>query len=191
MPELPPNAARAPRAPRAIAAIAAIVMRAALFCAACGVAACGAAFDGTTYRGQGIAFKVPPPPESWQSIDVSHAALAFRDVTADATIAVNGRCGKDAPDVPLASLTQHLFLQFTERDILTQEVVPFDQREAMHTVMLAKLDGVPKKFDVWVLKKDGCVYDMLFISAPDRFEAGVEAFRRFTSGFSALPYDGT
>jgi hypothetical protein len=153
-------------------------------------AGCGAAFDGTTYRGKGIAFEVPAQPESWQALDVSHAAIAFRDVSNDATIAVNGRCGKDAPDVPLVSLTQHLFLQFTEREILTQEVMPFDQREAMHTVMLAKLDGVPKKFDVWVLKKDGCVYDLLFIASPERFEAGIELFRRFAQGFKALPSDG-
>jgi hypothetical protein len=156
-----------------------------------GLAACGAAFDGTTYRGKGVAFEVPAQPESWQALDVSQAALAFRDVANDATIAVNGRCGRDAPDVPLASLTQHLFLQFTDREILTQEVIPFDQREAMHTVLLAKLDGVPKKFDVWVLKKDGCVYDLLFIAGPDRFDAGVEPFRRFALGFKALPSDGS
>lgn len=154
-------------------------------------AACSSAFDGTTYRGQGIAFQVPSQPEGWQALDVSHAAVAFRDVVNEATIAVNGRCGKDAPDVPLASLTQHLFLQFTEREIVTQEVVPFDQREAMHTVLMAKLDGVPKKFDVWVLKKDGCVYDLLFIASPDHFDAGIEPFRRFALGFQALPADGT
>jgi hypothetical protein len=154
-------------------------------------AACGAAFDGTTYRANGIAFQVPPPPESWQQIDVSHAALAFRDVESDATIAVNGRCGRDSPDVPLASLTQHLFIQFTEREVLAQEVVPFDAREAMHSTVLAKLDGVPKKFDVWVLKKDGCVYDLLFIASPSRFGAGIEQFQRFARGFRALPSDAS
>jgi hypothetical protein len=159
--------------------------------AALSICACGAAFDGTTYRAKGIAFEVPPPPESWQRIDVSHAALAFRDVASDATIAVNGRCGQDAPDVPLASLTQHLFRQFTDREIVTQEVIPFDQREAMHTLLLAKLDGVPKKFDVWVLKKDGCVFDLIYLASPDRFGAGIDQFQRFARGFKALPADAS
>lgn len=151
---------------------------------------CGAAFDGTTYRRDGVAFRVGERPASWQPIQAEGTGLAFRDAAAGATIAVSGRCGKDAEDVPLVSLTQHLFLMFTEREILQEEVVPFDGREALHTVMRAKLDGVPKQFDVWVLKKDGCVYDLYFIAQPDRFDAGVPAFRTFVSGFAAVPFDG-
>ena len=154
------------------------------------VACGGSSFDGTVYRGNGIAFRVPPAPPSWQRIDVSHAALAFRDEANDATIAVNGRCGDAAQDTPLTSLTQHLFLQFTEREILKREVIPFDGREAMHSVVVAKLDGVPKKFDVWVMKKDGCVYDLLFIARQSGYDAGVVEFQRFARGFSTLPYNG-
>lgn len=154
---------------------------------ACG---CGAAFDGTTYRRGGVAFRVGERPASWRPIHAEGTGLAFRDDEANATIAVSGRCGKDAEDVPLPSLTQHLFLMFTEREILQEELVPFDGREALHTVMRAKLDGVPKQFDVWVLKKDGCVYDLYFIAQPDRFDAGVPAFRKFVTGFAAVPFDG-
>jgi hypothetical protein len=153
------------------------------------LAACGGpSFNGTVYRGSDIAFRVPQAPPSWQRLAVSDAALAFRDDEHGATIAVNGRCrGED--DVPLASLTQHLFLQFTERDVLKQEVVPFDGREAMHTVLSAKLDGVPKVFDLWVLKKDGCVYDLIYIAEPARYAAGEPAFSRLVRGFSTLPAD--
>lgn len=151
---------------------------------------CGSAFDGTVYRGNGFAFRVPPRPASWQLLPAQGTALAFRDDAAGATIAVNGRCGKDAEDVPLAALTRHLFLQFTEREISTEEVVPFDGREALHTVMSAKLDGVPKSFDVWVLKKDGCVYDLYLIAAPERFEATAGEFRKFVGGFATVPVDG-
>ena len=56
--------------------------------------------------------------------------------------------------------------------ILEQKIVPFDRREAMHTVAQAKLDGVPMKFAVCVLKKDGCVYDLAYMAAPARFERG-------------------
>jgi len=154
----------------------------ALAAAACG----GPSFDGTVYRGNEVAFRVPRAPEGWQRLDVSDAAVAYRDEANNATVAVSGRC-RNEDDVPLAALTQHLFLQFTEREILTQEVVPLDGREAMHTVLAAKLDGVPKKFDVWVLKKDGCVYDLILIAEPARFEAGAATFSRLVRGFATLP----
>lgn len=148
-------------------------------------AGCGTAPFRGVYQGEGFTFRAPLPPETWQQIDVSHAALAYRDPVHDATIAINGRCGADGEDVPLRSLTQHLFIQFTDREVVLEEVVPFDQREAMHTVLVAKLDGVPKKFDVWVMKKDGCVYDVFYIAPPERFDAGVPELRRFLQGFSA------
>jgi len=150
-------------------------------------AGCGAGLQGDVYRGEGFAFRIAPPPEAWKRVEITHAALAYRDETDEATIVVNGRCGLDGEDVPLPSLTQHLFLNFTEREILEQTVLPFDRREAMRTVLVAKLDGVPMKFDVWVLKKDGCVYDLDFMAPPARFARGAEEFERFVRGFSTVP----
>lgn len=151
------------------------------------LAGCGPTFEGSVYRGDGVAFAVGPRPPTWRRLDVSKPALAFRDEVNDATIAVNARCGLDGDDVPLAALTQHLFLTFTERNVISQEVVPFDEREAMHTVLEAKLDGVPKTFDVWVLKKDGCVYDLMAITPPALYAQSAEAFARFVRGFSTVP----
>ncbi|MGK3989963.1 hypothetical protein WME99_43370 [Sorangium sp. So ce136] len=156
----------------------------ALALAGCG----GPSFNGTVYRGEDVAFRVPAAPASWRQISVSDAAVAYRDDANGATIALNGRC-RNEEDVPLISLTNHLFLHFTDREVLKQEVVPFDGREAMHTVLSAKLDGVPKVFDIWVLKKNGCVYDMLLIADPARYAAGEPAFTRMVRGFSTLPAD--
>lgn len=152
---------------------------------ACG----GSGFNGHVYHGERFAFAVGPVPARWRKLDVSHAALAFRDDRDEATIAANGRCRGEADDVPLKSLTQHLFMRFTERQIERQEVVPFDQREAMHSVVVAKLDGVPMKFDVWVMKKDGCVYDLMYMAPPDRFGRGSLEFSRFVSGFHTVSSD--
>ena len=84
--------------------------------------------------------------------------------------------------MPLQSLTQHLFLQFTERQIELQQLMPLDGREALETQMVAKLDGVEKHFHVVVLKKDGCVYDFLQIAGEPQ---DADSFRHFVSGFSS------
>jgi hypothetical protein len=162
------------------------LLRPLLFAAVLGAAGCGAGLTGDIFHGDGYAFRIGVLPEGWQRIDVTHTALAFRDARDGGTIAVNGRCGVDGEDVPLAALTQHLFIRFTDREILEQAVVPFDQREAMRTVLTAKLDGVPMQFDVWVLKKDGCVYDLAFMAAPPRFARGAAEFERFVHAFATV-----
>ncbi|MFW5741533.1 MAG: hypothetical protein ACOC1F_14360 [Myxococcota bacterium] len=147
----------------------------------------GQQFTGTVYESDDLHFRVDPPPESWRRIDVSDALFAYRDDVARATIAVNARCGKDAADVPLESLTQHLFIYFTDRNIKQQRRLPMDGREAMRTEIVAELDGVPKAFVVYVLKKDRCVYDFLYISDPDTIDVDARRFDRYVASFRTLP----
>lgn len=156
-----------------------------LFAALGLAAACGSGvqFHGGEYRDAEIAFRVGPVPESWRRVDQEEARLAFRDDAARATVVVGGRCGKDADDVPLESLTHHLFLQFTDRVPLAQRRFPLDGREALRSELWARLDGVKKHFVVYVIKKDGCVYD--FVRVADTADpARVGEFDRFVRGFA-------
>ena len=142
------------------------------------VLACGGPhFNGTVYDDGKLRFRTGPVPAGWRAIEADGTLVAFHDEQAPATVALNGRCGVDGDDVPLASLTQHLFLQFTERQQSSQQELNLDGRAALRTDMVGKLDGVPKQFLVYVLKKDGCVYDFWRISAPGAGDsAGFEAF---------------
>jgi hypothetical protein len=152
---------------------------------ACTLSGCATnQFDGQVFRSGEIAFRVGPVPGSWRQVSIDDSALAFRDDAAGTTVAINGRCGKDAEDVPLAALTQHLFLQFTDRAVLRQELVPLDGREALVTELDAALDGVQKRFLVVVLKKDNCVYDLMHIAADD--EADTQGFEAFYQGFATV-----
>lgn len=163
----------------------AFALLAALLASACA----GPRYEGGVYRDRAMAFRLGETPSSWARIDVSDAKLAFRDDAAQTTTLVNGRCGQDAEDAPLEALRAHLFLLFTEREILEEERLPLDGREALRTVLSAKLDGVPKAFSVYVLKKDGCVYDFVQISPPEGLPSARPAFERFVAGFRTLPSD--
>ena len=163
--------------------------RAALFVlpwAIVALGACGPSFDGRVYRGDGFAFHLSRLPSVWHRVEVAGAALAYRNESLGGSILINGRCGMDGDDVPLVALTNHLFLDFTERHIESQQVVPFDGREALHTLLDAKLDGVPRRYDVWVLKKDGCVYDLLYFTPPERFAAARSDFLALVRGFATV-----
>jgi hypothetical protein len=116
--------------------------------------------------------------------------LAFRDDANDATILVNARCTTADDGTPLVALTNHLLIGSTERETVSQEVEPFDGREALHSKVRAKWDGVPMALDIYVLKKDGCVYDFVYTSKPATFDAGASAFEPFVRSFRTLPGSG-
>lgn len=160
-------------------------MRAAAFGLAMAFLVSGCAgphFNGRVYDDGTLRFRTGPVPPAWHSIEADGTVLAFRDDQTPATVAVNGRCGVDGDDVPLPSLTQHLFLEFTEREQKSQQELTLDGRAALRTELVGKLDGVPKQFLVYVLKKDGCVYDFWRISEPG---AGDPApFEAFVKGFA-------
>lgn len=143
----------------------------------------GVRYDGRHYRGEDLDFLIGPPPRHWRDLPSDEALIAFRDDDNRATIAVNGRCHQDGDDVPLQALTHHLFLNFTDREVLEQRELMLDGRAALETELIAELDGVPKHFLVVVLKKDGCVYDFLHIADVSVGRAGQQEFRDFVSSF--------
>jgi hypothetical protein len=154
----------------------------AFFTVCCG----GTRFDGQVFRNDELAFRVSQVPGGWRQVEARGALLVFRDDSVPASIAINGRCGKDGDDVPLESLTHHLFLSFTERSVENQERFPLDRREALLTRMVAKLDGVTKRYSVVVLKKDGCVYDFFHVAPVSASPASAERFLAFVRSFNTV-----
>ncbi len=127
----------------------------------------------------------PRPPE-WRRVELDGADLAFRDDAREGSVLFDVRCGRRDDDAPLSVLTEHLIMGTTERDVESRLTIPFDGREAMHTLLNAKLDGVPMQYDIYVMKKDGCVYDVVYVSPPAFFARGALDFERFARGLRTL-----
>jgi|HubBroStandDraft_2_1064218.scaffolds.fasta_scaffold98486_2 hypothetical protein len=159
----------------------------ALACASC---VGSGSFDGNVYRDPQVAFRVDPAPPGWQAIRVSQADVVFRDSAHEASILVNGRCIPADGDAPLSALTEHLIMGTTDREYLVEETLPLDAREARHTVLKAKLDGVLMGYDVFVMKKNGCVYDLVYVGSPESMSAGAPPFEAFARAFHTLSVGG-
>lgn len=159
-----------------------------------GAAGCGAGggphLEGSVYRNGPVAFQLGTVPSAWRQVDVTDASVAYRDDVHAASILVNGRCHKPDDGTPLVALTNHLVIGSTMREIALQETEPFDGREALHTRMRAKWDGVPMALDIYVMKKDGCVYDFVYMGDPKGSEDGMKPFEDFVHGFRTLPGSG-
>ena len=77
--------------------------------------------------------------------------------------------------------------------VLTPTAFPKQRSDAdkFPVKMRAKWDGVPIAFDIYVMKKDGCTYDFVYMGDPTTFDTGAREFESFTRGFRTLPGAGT
>ena len=143
-------------------------------------------FDGETYRDKETRYRIGKLSSSWKRLNVEEQNdLAWYNKSVNSVIQVNSSCDR-ALDIPLVALTNHLLIGFTNREYKEQVTVQMAEREALRTLVNAKLDGVPKEMIMQILKKDGCVYDFALIASPgEDFEAAKPDFDAMLAGFES------
>jgi hypothetical protein len=138
--------------------------------------------EGTTVSARQVAYAFGPIPAAWERVRVPDDDAAWLDPPHGAVVHVDHTCER-SQDAPLRALVQHLLIGFTDRHMVTEEDLPLDGRTARHVVVRARLDGVARMLEFFVLKKDGCVFDLGYAAPPERFEDGRGAFQAFVRGF--------
>lgn len=136
------------------------------------------------YQTEHTAYRLGELGPSWQRHQ-SDADLAFYDRALDAMIMVNSECPA-AHDAPLTVAANTLLIGFTERQTLVEERVPMNGREALHRRVRAKLDGAPLVLDLYVMKKDECLYDLVYLAPPATAPRGAPDFARLVAGFDTV-----
>ena len=120
---------------------------------------------------------------NWQLVHVEMASASYFNSALKAIIESNASCRDDAEATPLETLTNQLLLGYTERNYRSAERVAMVNREALHTVVEAKLDGVPMVLDLYVMKRNGCIFDLSLAVPPEQLGDGSTAFSQFVQGF--------
>lgn len=163
---------------RLLAAGAVLACAAALGCG-------GPSLQGNVFVGGETPYRIGELGAGWQRLSLADQNdLAYHHGGMGAIVQANATCDPGS-DVPLTALTNHLLIGFTERDIREQRVVPMDEREALRTHVIARLDGVPRELVFYVIKKDDCVYDFALITPPgESFLRAAPDFERFVAGFT-------
>lgn len=136
-------------------------------------------FDNGTVR-----YRVGPVGPGWDRIEVGDNDVAFNNRELG-TISANSTC-KEYEDVPEQALMNQLLFGTRERVYRLEETITLDGRGALHHVVDLELDGVPLTLEVFLLRKDGCVYDITRISSRPEFDRGRPALLSFVSGFRVL-----
>ena len=81
-------------------------------------------------------------------------------------------------------LARHLVFGLAGRTLLERETVTVAGRAGIRVLLDGLQDGVPVRVEAFVLKGEGCVYDLVYVAAPADFEVGRGAFRKFVESFA-------
>jgi len=139
-------------------------------------------FAGGRYFSKDLVYAVGDLPEAWQRGEMPTADVSFVNADLGATIYVDNSCHRYA-DASLHVLANHLFFGFEDIDILEQQILEMDDREALQRVAEARLDGVLVKVGMTVIKKNSCIFDLIVVSPKDSFDSAYFDYVGVVDGF--------
>jgi hypothetical protein len=118
-----------------------------------------------------------------------HSDLIFQHLNSDAVISVNSACrSSERPDSrSLQDLTKTLFLGFSQVESRSEKVVTVSSQEALETTLLGQLGGERTQMKSTVFRSRYCVFDLLYVARPERFNAYLSTFDQFVSEFRLHP----
>ena len=125
------------------------------------------------------------PGDDWRPLreDIGKGIqVAWLQPDTVAMIQIHAQCDEHG-DSGLAQYTDHLRIDWTDWKILEQESGRLAGREALRTLVDAELDGIARRNEVWVVKKNGCIFDLIYSAPPADFAAGRSDFHRVVDGF--------
>ncbi len=116
------------------------------------------------------------PQGTWDRLDVDGVDLALTSPDRGISMLTStlcGRYGRARPDV----LSRDLFLGMMGRQILENKPVKLPAGEAQRVRVEGRVGGTPVRAEAYTLRRPPCIFDFVYLAAPDRFDAGVGAFR--------------
>ena len=125
------------------------------------------------------------PPESWRPVrDMDDIQVAWVNTGLDGVgiIELYGQCGEQV-DSSLEQYTDHLRIDWDAWTVVEQEDVELVGRAALRTVVDASLDGIARRNEFWVVKKNGCLFDLRYSAGPKDFQSGQSDFSAVVRGF--------
>jgi hypothetical protein len=166
-------------APRRRAALAAALALGLSACAGRGIVA------GVYHAPSG--YRVALPGAAWEVAPESRADLELRHRTAPAGMLVNALCDPAVARRGGDVLAQHLLLGVRDRRVMEANEAPVNGRAASHRLLEGRMRQSDERVRIesYTLKGERCVYDLLYVAAPEAFDAWRGDFQRFVDSFAA------
>jgi hypothetical protein len=131
-------------------------------------------------------FRVTVPGPGWEVVDRSRAELEVRRTDGTAGMLAHATCRPDAARRDFGLLERHLLLGLRDRATLEEGVADVAGRRAAHLVVEGRHRDSDERMRIesYVVKNARCVYDLLYVAAPEDFDGGHADFSRFVQSFT-------
>ncbi len=139
----------------------------------------------TRYEGPSVTYEVGELPAVWEVSSERLGDTEFFAKPYGAVIASRSVC-KRYTESPLDALARDMLSGLSGRQIVSQGSVPFAGREGYDLIADGKMDGVPVRMWVRVLKKNNCIFDFTLVAPPEKFEKARGDFEAFLAGVKTL-----
>lgn len=130
-------------------------------------------------------YRVSLPPGAWQVSTDGRADLELGRAGSKAGILAHATCEGKVPARALPVLARHLTFGLEARTLLEYGEVTVAGQVGVRLRLEGRLDGTPVKVEAFVLKGEGCVYDLVYAAALAEFAAGHSEFLRFVESFAS------
>jgi hypothetical protein len=123
------------------------------------------------------------PGKGWSPVAPGGADRAWFNEELGASIYTDSNCGNRYAEARIEDLATELTSGFRHLTMEREEYRTIAEREGILRVHQGTLDGVQVRFGIAVVNRNACNYDFAYISPPQSFEAGWEAFEQVISSF--------
>jgi hypothetical protein len=110
--------------------------------------------------------------------------LTFQSKKNSSIISLNSVCRETGDDNPAATdlkaVTHELLLGISNISDKTEKEITVSDTPALETTVQGQLNNQAMKLRAVVLRKNSCVYDLMYIARPERFNDDIEVFQTFT-----------
>jgi len=137
---------------------------------------------GKPVAAKNVRYKEPPPP--YAQFTSEEIDAGWKNATAGTSISYKSSCGESL-DLPLESIQQSMLYGIDNVKILKSQKLPYNEREALNSIVEGKVDGVDTKMQLLILKKNRCTYMISYVALKKSFEKDQKNFQNFLNHFEA------
>jgi len=129
---------------------------------------------------KGIDFTAPKNP--YAEFQLDSADRAWQNPSTGNTISFMSSCDGSG-DQSLESLFESSIEGIENLRISDQRKIPFNQREALESTILGKVDGIGIQVRLIIFKKNNCTFNLSYIGSLSSYMKGYSDFANFVKEF--------